>query len=197
MSLANPMIDANAANGTMATHGSDKNLHVEFTLEPFHLEFQSRQEGRQIYEDRPFITIYYPGDTTKVTKRFAEELDFHRFAPQWDAFQRQASQASTGFPLKEWTHITKSQAMELAAMHIHTVEQLAAVPDGQLRILGANDLVARAKHYVAATSDHALESRLQADNDTLRAQIEALQVQMAEITRLNAEKPSDKIKLKE
>lgn len=197
MSLATSMIDPNASNGTMATHGSDKNLAVEFSYEPFHLEFQSRQEGRQIYEDRPFITIYYPGDSTKVTRRFAEELDFQRFAPQWDAFQRQASQAATGFPLKEWTQITKSQAMELGAMHIHTVEQLASVPDGQLRVLGANDLVARAKAYVSATSDHALESRLQADNDTLRAEMEALRNQMAEITRLNAEKSSDKIKLKE
>jgi hypothetical protein len=195
MSLATSIIDPNASNGTMATHGSDKNLAVEFSYEPFHLEYKSREEGRQIYEDRPFITIYYPGDTTKVTKRFADDLDFQRFPAQWSAFKQQESQASTGFPLKEWTQITKSQAMELAAMHIHTVEQLAAVPDGQLRVLGSNDLIARAKAYVNATNEHALESKMAAENDTLKNEIAALKAQVEEITRLHSK--SDKIKLKE
>jgi|ERR1700743_261660 len=182
MSLASPRnIDANTKNGTMAQHGDDSGLYVEFSMEAFHHPFKSEQEGRPVFEDRPYIKIFYPGDSTKRTERWVDESDKDRFPRQWAAFQSQESQQNVGLAVTEWPPLTKSQAQELKALNIHTVEQLAAVPDGQLAVLGARELINKAKMWLSQADSHVTESRLASENESLRAEIEALRKQMQDI----------------
>lgn len=182
MSLASPRnIDANTKNGTMAQHGDDNGLYVEFSMEAFHHPFKSEQEGRPVFEDRPFIKIFYPGDMTKRTERWVEDNDKDRFPRQWAAFQAQESTQTVGLAVTEWPPLTKSQAAELKAMNIHTVEQLAAVPDGQLAILGARDLINKAKSWLSQADSHVTESKMAAENSRLQAELDALKAQMADV----------------
>jgi len=178
MDLAVAQIQPNQANATMAVHGSDASLHVEFSTEAMYMEFKSKQEGRPIYEDRPFITIYYPGIANKVTKRFVEDGDKERFPRQWEAFQKQAEESHVGFPIGEWSQLSKSQIAELKAMHIHTVEQLAGMPDSQLPMIGARDLIEKAQLWTSKAGEKAVESKLMAENESLKDRIAALETLM-------------------
>ena len=181
----------------VATHGSDAGLYVEFSKEPFHLDAQSRQEGRPIYEDRPFITILFPGDRTKKIERFAyltqEEAgnnptDPERFPRQWEAFMRDQAQQPIGLPLKEWPPLSKSQVLELNGIGIHTVEALAAMPDTALTFLGARELRTKANAWIESSKGHAQESALIAENEQLKARLEALESQIKALSDANPEK---------
>ncbi|GAA0696357.1 chromosome partitioning protein ParA [Dyella marensis] len=180
-----------------ATHSSDAAVYVEFSMEPFYLDARSREEGRPIYEDRPFITMMFPGDRTKKIARHAfltrEEAgngptDPERFPRQWDAFQRNQSQVPVGLPLKEWPPLSKSQVLELNAMGIPTVEALAAMPDSGLTFLGARELRTKAQAWIDASKGHAQESALIAENEQLKARLEALENQVKLLGDANPEK---------
>lgn len=195
MDFAAARIDPNASNGTMASHGDDNGIFVEFEMRPLHLPFQSKQEGRPIFEDRPFITMMFPGDKTKKIERFAildqesagnGPTDPERFPRQWAAFQKNEAAPSMGLPVTEWPQITKSQAMELKAMNIHTVEAMAATPDGGLTWMGARDLREKAKAWIAAAKGHAIESKLAEENHQLQERLASMQAQMDEIRALHS-----------
>lgn len=182
----------------MASHGDDKGLWVEFSTRPVQQDFKSREAGRPIFEDVNFITIDFPGDKTKRVDRpvrMEEEggapPDPIRFPRQWQAFLNQQEQTSAGMPITEWPPLTKSQALELKAIKIHTVEALAELPDSACSWLGSRDLRAKARTWLETANGHADESRLQAIVDQQNAQIEALKAQIKDITERFAEKSAD------
>lgn len=156
------------------SHGDDKECYVEFRMEPIHMTAHSEAEGRPIYQDFPFIRIMFPGDKTKVVDRPVTDTDKQRFPNQYRAFEQQGVQVQTGTPITEWSILTRSQAMEMKAMGIHTVEQLSNVSDTNLNWLGARDYRDKAKAWISASSDTgATVSKLMAEIATLRADLEA------------------------
>lgn len=181
----------------MASHGNDSGLFVEFSTRPMQMDFKSREAGRPIFEDVNFITIDFPGDKTKRVDRpvrMDEEAgappDPVRFPRQWQAFMNQLEQTVEGMPITEWPPLTKSQALELKAIKIHTVEALAALPDSACTWLGSRDLRAKANTWLESAAGHASESRLQAVVDQLEAKNAALQAQIDDIVRRQADSSS-------
>lgn len=169
----------------MASHGDDAGLFVEFRTEAVQNHAKSRDEGRAIFEDTPFITIMFPGDKTKRVDRPVKleddvdgPSDLTRFPKQWARFQAQEEQAGDGLPVQQWNPLSKSQALELKAMGIHTVEQLAALPDTALNWLGARELRTQAQAWLDKAGAHAAEARLAAENTQLREQMAAMQKQI-------------------
>lgn len=182
-----------SGNSLHVSHGDDKGLYVLFHYEAVEVPFRSEQEKRPIFEDRPFITILFPGDNTRKTVRPVKmeadtsgPSDPERWPRQWAAFQSQSEQPSIGTPLTEWASITKSQAMMLKGLQIHSVDQLAAVPDHALNWLGAREMKQKAteflkQHEHGREEIEALQAQLvkaEADRASQAAQIEALQAQM-------------------
>lgn len=179
-----------SGNQLHVTHGDDKGVYVTFSLEAVPQPFKSEQEGRPVFEDVPHVQILFPGDNTKkvfrpvdMTGSENKPSDPQRWPMQWAAFQAQAEQAQIGTPLTEWAPMTKSMAMTLKAMSIHTVEQLSEVPDHALTWLGARELRDKAKAWLLASTDGAAVMRLQKENTDLRADIETLKAQFAEMSK--------------
>lgn len=169
-------------------HGDDSGLYVEFTLEAIHQTAKSEEEGRPIYKDVPHIRIHFPGDRTKQifrpVKTEADHLgpaDPVRFPAQWQAFQAQQEQVQTGTPVEHWGPLTKSQAMEFKSMHIHTVEQLAAVSDSNLTWLGARELRDKAVAWLKNAEDGKEAIRLQSELDKSNTEIADLKRQLKEL----------------
>ena len=180
----------NLGNATfgMATHGDDKGLFVEFSTRPTLMPFKSAEAGRPIYEDQSFITIDFPGDKTKrVDRQVKLDTDDNgpsdpvRFPRQWQMFLNQQEQNGDGMPIAEWPPITRSQALELKAIKIHTVETLAELPDSACTWLGSRELREKARTWLENVNDHSVESRLQAALDQRDAQIEALKQQVIDL----------------
>jgi hypothetical protein len=160
-------------------HGNDNNLYVEFRMEPIHQEYKSNEAGRPIFADMPFIKIMFPGDKTKVVDRPVEESDKHRFRPQWEAFERQSEQVTSGTPITEWTALTRSEAMELKALNIHTVDALAALPDTSLSWLGARDRREQAKAFLERAKGNSVDTKLMARIEKLESDNTALKNELA------------------
>jgi hypothetical protein len=178
-------------NSLHVTHGDDSRLYVEFTMEAIHQTAKSEEEGRPIFKDVPHVRIHFPGDRTKQIFRPVKFEDDHqgpadprRFPQQWKAFEAQQEQVQTGTPIEQWGPLTKSQAMEFKAMHIHTVEQLAGIADSNLSWLGARELRDKAVSWLAQaeTGKHAMH--LQAELDKRDADIEELKRQVKELAAL-------------
>lgn len=165
----------------IAYHGTDEGLYVTFEMEALKDEEKSLEQGRPIFFDVPFITIRIPGDKTTTVKRPVKEEDKTRFARHWERFLRQEKVAVEGTPIEQWPLITKSQALELKAMNIITVEVLAQVSDGNLNWHGARDLREKAKSWLDSAKDSSAAAKwakekqdMKNEIDFLRGEIEAL-----------------------
>ncbi|KAE8757315.1 chromosome partitioning protein ParA [Paraburkholderia madseniana] len=188
-----------SGNQLHVTHGDDSRLYVEFTMEAIHQTFESEKEGRPIFKDIPHIRIHFPGDRTKQIFRpvkfeddYQGPADPRRFPNQWRAFDAQQEQVQTGTPIEHWGPLTKSQAMEFKAMHIHTVEQLAGVSDANLGWLGARELRDKAISWLAQAESGKEALRLQGELEKRDADIEELRRQVKELASLaqgGSEKP--------
>jgi len=180
-----------SGNQLHVTHGDDSRLYVEFTMEAIHQTAQSEAEGRPIFKDVPHVKIHFPGDRTKQIFRPVKFNDDNqgpadpvRFPRQWAAFKAQAEQVQDGTPIEQWGPITKSQAMEFKAMHIHTVQQLAGISDSNLTWLGARELRDKAISWLAQADGGKEVSRLTAENESLRGDVEDLKRQVKELASL-------------
>jgi hypothetical protein len=182
-------------NQLHVTHGDDSKLYVEFKMEPVQQGAESEKQGRPIYKDVPYIEINFPGDRTKKIYRPVKMENDHqspsdpvRFPRQWTAFQEQRTQVQDGTPIEQWGPITRSQAMELKAMRIHTVEQLAGISDQNLTWLGARELRDKAEAWLKQAAGGKEVMRLQAENAQLREDFALLQDQMKQLSsRFEAE----------
>lgn len=165
----------------IVTHGSDKECYVEIYKNPVYQEVESREKGRPIYVDVDFISIQFPGDKTKKVVRPIGDIDKQRFAAHWKQFQETGVVSQVGTPLEEWPQVTRSQALEMKGLGIHTVEQLSAIGDNLLNFLGARELRTAAGEYIEKASG------VNAQLTSLQAQFEALMAQnMAALARADA-----------
>ena len=188
MSLADAQVHK-SGNSLHVTHGDDSGLYVEFYMQAEHRAFLSEKEGYPVYEDVPFIKIMFPGNTSTVVDRpvkiegtYDNPSDAERFPKQWAAFKSKSVQVNEGLPIDEYPPLSKSMAMTLKSMNIHTVQMLAAVNDNALTWLGAREMREKAKAYLELAKDSAASLKLQADNLHLKDEIAALKQQFAELS---------------
>lgn len=199
MDFATPKV-YERGNQLHVSHGDDTRLFVEFYTEAVHQKAESEKVGRPLYKDVPFIKIMFPGDKNKLINRpvrfegnGVEPSDTDRFPRQWDAYQKQQEQPILGTPITEWPQITKSQALELKGLNIHTVEMLANVSDGALQNIGmgARELRSKAQAWIAQATDHAAVSSqiaaLTKENESLKTDLAMMKEQLASLSR-DAEK---------
>jgi hypothetical protein len=179
--FASPTVRGSGTRLTV-THGGDENLLVSFYSEPVLQTHESEQQGRPIYKDTPFVWIRFPGDRTREVRRKATGEYRQRFARQWADYERQTISVPDGTPLEEWGPLSKSQALMFKGVHVHTVEQLASVPDSSLQNLGHGGRTLRDKAiaWLKTSKDSSETMRLAAENQSLRDDIELLKQQMAE-----------------
>jgi len=190
--FSNPTVVQQGSNYHVS-HGSDKGLFVEFLIESVKDDEKSLSEGRPIYRDIELIEIRIVGDNKTVVRRPVDLVgsgnapaDNIRFPHQYQAFKNKQVQQNVGTPLEQWPILTKSEVMELKGVNIHTVEMLADCPDGNLKWMGAREMQKKAKLWLENAKNGAGLGQLQAENDLLKAEIESLKKQMAEIAKKKA-----------
>lgn len=170
-------------------------------------EYQSRpdpaaslKEGRPVHKDVPVAIVMQFGSRDEFVKDADDWLDQkHReaangtFDPEWvkgfrhkyDEWKKGNDVSVVGTHLKVWPAISPAEVVNCAGLNIHTVEDLAQVPDGNLGALGLNGRILRdkAKAYLAAASEGGklVEqiATLQADLQTRDGIIQELQAKVA------------------
>jgi hypothetical protein len=168
----------------MSQTKSDDGLYVEFGMFPIQNKVKTVEEGRPIFDEVPFVKIMIPGDKDNIVHRKVKATDKQRWPRQWQAFENQQEQPLEGTPLVEWPGISRSQCEELAHFGIKTVEQLAQMADSNTqKFMGLVGLKHRAVEYLEASKSAAPFQQLQAENDHLRNEIEAMKDQIAQLAK--------------
>lgn len=185
---------------TLPSRKQDNQLNVQFYKHAELNAAESRKQGRKIFDDYVYVRIIAPADRLKVIERRASEEDKQRFAPQYRKFFQGQAQLSSGTPLSELSTITPSQVLELQALHVETVEQLAGMPDttAQLMGMGGLELKRRAQKFLDLAADKTTQGEqireLQAKLDALlkerqvQAEAEATAVPTVKVTDNTAAK---------
>lgn len=178
-------------------YGDDKGLYVEFDTIPELQEFASEQAGRPIHKDIEIVKIYKPGVNQPTVRKVQLQTvgrvpsDADRWPAAYQAFKNKTVVVHEGTALEAWAPLTKSDVMNFKSVNIHTVEQLAEVPDTALNGLGLGGRTIRDKAiaYLASSGGkNAAVMKLTKDNETLRADIEILKNQIAQFGQEETDK---------
>jgi len=163
------------------TNKGDENLFVEIYVGELKNDEKSLEEGRPIYDQVEMIRITVPGDRNNVVDRPLRPEDKSRFPRHYAAFKNNVAALVQGTPIALWRDGSKALAQELAFFNIHTVEQLAAAPDGNVsKISGLINLKQKAIEFVnEAKAPDGKITALQEQNESLQAQLEELKKQIA------------------
>lgn len=156
---------------------------LRFFSEPVELPGKSEQEGRPVYIERDFVGITNPGSRDEVVRRAedkAKEDEFIAWAyKKWKATQEQVVD---GTPIETVPFLNKAQVLELKALAIHTLENLALAPDTAMqRMMGLRDLKKKAEAYMEAAKDSAVVTRMQSELDKRDRTIEMMKKQMEDM----------------
>lgn len=157
---------------------------LRFFTEPVELPGKSAEAGRPVYQDRDFVGITNPGSRDEVIRKAedkAKEDEFIAWAyRKWKATQQQPVD---GTPLETVPFLSKGQVMELKGINVHTLENLAHMPDtAAQRMMGAIDLRKKAQAYIEAAKDSAVVTKLQHDLSLRDNEIAMLKKQMTEMS---------------
>jgi hypothetical protein len=160
--------------------GAKERLIVEFFMGATHLPDESAKAGRPIFKDEEYIKISIPGDRDQIVRpvRGASSLgpaDSDRFPTLYQAFKNNQAAPTQGTPLSTLPFVTASQAAELAAVKIHTAEQLVVVPDAlSSKIMGFQSLRKRVQQFLDAAANAAPSEMLHAELKKRDAEIEMM-----------------------
>lgn len=191
MELAEGKVVKVGHNNYAVVHGDDNQCFVEFEMVPVQNTKRTEKEGCPQFDDVPFVKIMFPGDKTKVVFKKATDEHKTRFPKQWEAFQRQEKQSQQGYPLEQWPILTKSEVATLKALNIFTVEALANLPDTALTFLGGRVYREKAQATLAKAKDEGAILAVKAENEALKAEIDALKQQVKEIANLKSKKDKE------
>jgi hypothetical protein len=163
----------------------------------------STNAGRPIYKGVVYVSIRNPGDKDTIVDREARvdpkkllpdggpgDVDARRFPRQWAAFRSKRDQATAaGTPLMVLVHVTPpiltadqvEEMRHLPGSPIHTVEQLAGLPDTVCDgFRGFKALRDRASEYLARTRAEAPLAMVQAMREQERQRAEQLEAALAQ-----------------
>jgi hypothetical protein len=170
------MHEADAHLTAMAMNQGEDRVYAEFYLYPVQDKAKSLEEGRPVFIDKPYVKIMVPGDKDNIVQRPVRITDQERWPKQWNAFVNRQEQPVDGTPLSEWPGVTRAQVEEMKFFGVHSVEQLASMPDSQAqKFMGIQALKQKAKDYIEAAKGNAPLEQLRAENEELRNRMEALE----------------------
>lgn len=191
------LVSSGMAHVQIAQYGNDMGLSAEFYSEAILQGYESEKQGRPIYKDVDMIYITRPGAKSDLRRevRLVTDgtipTDPQRFPRQWEAYKAGKEQSQSGMPLEQWPPLTKSMVLELKGAKIHTVEQLAALPDSTLQNIGMMDVRRfrdMALAYINHTGEGAALSAALSEVEKLKADIAAFKAQFADLAAEQSEK---------
>lgn len=167
----------NQQNGNR--YAMDHKLHVTFYTRAVPNNFKSIEAGRKVFDEIDYIRIHTPGSQLNVIDAPITAGTYRqRFADKYEKWKKGQADLVSGTPLDAFPLLLGKVALvaELRSMNIHTVEQLAGIPDIAVqKIMGGHELRNKAQLYIEGTSGtDAVLAKMQKENEDLKAQMQNL-----------------------
>jgi hypothetical protein len=155
-------------------------VQVSFGLYPMKDEKKSKEANHDVFKDVEFVKIVIPGDRSSLYFQPASETHKRRFPRAYASFKDRKGVVREGMAIEEWPVISRSLALTLRALNVHTVEALSAVHDGLVDRIGANgrELRAKAQTWLDTAKDNAVAMKAVSEKEDLQRQLAALQAQI-------------------
>lgn len=170
-------------------NSADDKLAVHFFKSAVPDAEASEKTGMRKFRDVDMVQIVVPGDKRNIVIREARPEDKARFEKIWERYAAGEAEQVSGFPLKEWSLVTRAMVEELKYLGFRTVEQVAGASDAIAgKYPGFRELQTRAKTWLAAQESAAPLEKLQSELKTRDDAIAAMQAQIAELIKNNAKK---------
>lgn len=163
-------------------------------------EAASAARGRYVPVVIDMVRIIIPGDKHNIVERRVREDDKTRFAKQYEAFKKMEEYVPDGTLIETWPMISRTQVYELKAAGIFTVEDIVAIPDSNLSVLGLGGRLLRkyAATFIETSKTNAVpaqlvanEARLSVENESLKRQLKELSDRLELITKQSGKVVSD------
>lgn len=142
-------------------------------------------QGRPIFNSVPFVEIRLPGDKNAVVNERVNEEHKRRWPAAWAAYEEKRTGLVDGTPIEEFPLLDVTQVATLRHCGIRSIEQLAAVSDGNLPQLGPDGrkLRERAKQHLQGPKQTEKDLRekirhLEVANSDLEAKLRQLMAAM-------------------
>lgn len=149
-------------------------------------ELATAQQGRAIFTQKEFVEIIMPGNQYSMPVHEVNDSHRQRWPQQYERFKQGLEMSVDGTPLEEWPPLNRAQVLELKAMKVHTIEQVAGLSDTVLqRIMGGFQLRAKARAFLDDAAASALVEQTTAENDKLKSEIAALRQQVTELGEMS------------
>lgn len=153
-----------------------------FFMNPIRNNFESERQGREVWEEVPYVEMFVPGDKNATPVERVKPMHKERWPRQWEAFEKSVEAPEDGTPLAEWAAMSRAQVIELSSHHVRTVEQLANLSDTQLAKvvpMGGHALRQRAQAWLSQSEQGAPLAEANQKIEALRGQVEVLMSQLA------------------
>jgi hypothetical protein len=165
-------------------HGSDNDAFVTFFNKPELVQGKSDQNGHPVYEDMLFVKVEYPGNKLTKFEQPATEDHMQRWPNAYRRFKDQSNDVVIGWRLEEWPVMSRSDVENYKQYRIFTVEQLSAIMDIDLVNvpIGTRSLRDKAIAALQQAQDGSALTRLSAENQSLRVELDMLKQQFSGIS---------------
>lgn len=169
----------------MASNAENDTARPRFYMQAVENKSASKTEGRPVFDEREMVEIRIPGDRLAVHVNYVSDEHRKRWPDHYAAFKRGEARAANGTPLEHWPQITTGRVATLKALGILSVDELASVPDNVLPSIGmgAREMREQARAYLEAAAGGSGVSRVTAENAALKAQLDAMQAQIASLMK--------------
>lgn len=169
---------------------------VVFMSKPKLMPAQSKEQGRQIWENVTYVRVHPPGDKYPIELE-AHAGHFQRWAREYEAFLAGKQVMPEGTPLNILLPGNEAGVNELNSLGIFTIEQMAGIADSVLhRVPFGMDMKNRAKRYIEAQNGAQGFNKVQGELDKANAKVadmerkfEELQAQMSSMSQAPAATP--------
>ncbi len=168
----------------MNTHPSQSgNILPRFYMGSKQSKEKTMEAGYPIFKEVEMVEIRIAGDNKTVIHKKVDEEIKRRWPDHYQAFKKGSEAPIEGLHLKHCPLFSEAQVRTLQGQNIHTVEALSELPDSFLTRLGmgARALQAKAKAYIKDAEGTKEVTKLAAENQRMKAEIEMLKRQISEL----------------
>jgi hypothetical protein len=179
-------MSATLGNGAYTRSNGSPQAGRDSTFPRFHMHsvedpVASAAAGRPIFVQHERVQIIQPGNPNSPVLAVTDQ-ERNRWPEQYGAFRKGEEVSISGTPLEQWSYLPRNAVLELKAIDLHTVEQIAGMPDSAMHKMGMGGRNIRdmAKAYLDDADAQSITSEALARAERAEIQIATLQKQVDE-----------------
>lgn len=162
--------------------GPHDSTFPRFHFHPVEDPVATAAQGRPIFVQHERVQIIQPGNPNSPVLAVTDN-ERKRWPDQYAAFMKGMEVSVHGTPIEQWSYLPRTAVLELKSLDLHTIEQIAGLPDSAVQKIGmgGRNIVEMAKAYLDDSMAQAITSEALARAERSEAHVASLQKQLDEI----------------